>query len=98
MRIGFVPATLGIFACLASNLVHAETAAICLENALPLEILRNDADQREAFFLQAKACMRWLRKAILRAAGVIPLHDEAIAFATETEELRDQARQHVPSR
>ncbi len=37
--------------------------------------------------------MRWLRKAILRAAGVIPLHDEAIAFATETEELRDQARQ-----
>ena len=26
--------------------------------------------------------MRWLRKAILRAAGVIPLHDEAIAFAT----------------
>jgi uncharacterized membrane protein len=37
--------------------------------------------------------MRWLRKAILRAAGVIALHDEAIAFATETEELRDQARQ-----
>jgi uncharacterized membrane protein len=36
--------------------------------------------------------MRWLRKAILRAAGVIALHDEAIAFATETEELRDQAR------
>ena len=24
--------------------------------------------------------MRWLRKAILRAAGVIPLHDEAIAW------------------
>ena len=38
--------------------------------------------------------MRWLRKAILRSAGVIALHDEAIAFATETEELRDQARQH----
>ena len=38
--------------------------------------------------------MRWLRKAILRAAGTIPLHDEAIAFATETEELRDQARRH----
>jgi Ca2+/H+ antiporter, TMEM165/GDT1 family len=29
--------------------------------------------------------MRWLRKAILRAAGVIALHDEAIAFAAETE-------------
>ena len=36
----------------------------------------------------------WLRKAILRAAGAIALHDEGIAFATETEELRDQARQH----
>jgi Ca2+/H+ antiporter, TMEM165/GDT1 family len=38
--------------------------------------------------------MRWLRKAILRAGGVIALHDEAIAFVTETEELCDQARQH----
>jgi uncharacterized membrane protein len=36
--------------------------------------------------------MRWLRKAILRAAGVIPLHDETTAFANETAELRDQAR------
>jgi uncharacterized membrane protein len=36
--------------------------------------------------------MRWLRKAILRAAGVIALHDETLAFATETAELRDQAR------
>jgi uncharacterized membrane protein len=38
--------------------------------------------------------MRWLRKAILRSAGVIPLHDEAMAFATETAELREQARRH----
>jgi uncharacterized membrane protein len=38
--------------------------------------------------------MRWLRKAILRAAGVIPLHDETIAFATETAELREQERHH----
>lgn len=35
--------------------------------------------------------MRWLRKAILRAAGVIPLHDEAAAFAAEAESLRRQA-------
>ncbi len=27
--------------------------------------------------------MRWLRKAILRAAGVLPLHDEAAAFARQ---------------
>jgi uncharacterized membrane protein len=38
--------------------------------------------------------MRWLRKAILRSAGVIPLHDEATAFATETAELREQARRN----
>ncbi len=39
--------------------------------------------------------MRWLRKAALRAAGIIPLHDEAAAFATETEELRKQASPHA---
>jgi len=38
--------------------------------------------------------MRWLRKAILRSAGVIPLHDEALAFAIETAELREQALRH----
>jgi uncharacterized membrane protein len=38
--------------------------------------------------------MRWLRKAALRAAGIIPLHDEAAAFATETAELRAQASRH----
>lgn len=32
--------------------------------------------------------MRWLRKAILRAAGVIPLHDEAAAYAAETAAMR----------
>jgi uncharacterized membrane protein len=32
--------------------------------------------------------MRWLRKAILRAAGVIPLHDEEAAFAKESAALR----------
>jgi uncharacterized membrane protein len=37
--------------------------------------------------------MRWLRKAILRAARIIPLHDEASAFAAETDHLREQARQ-----
>jgi uncharacterized membrane protein len=34
--------------------------------------------------------LRWLRKAILRSAGVLPLHDEAQAFAKETEALRRQ--------
>ena len=34
--------------------------------------------------------MRWLRKAILRAAGAIPLHDETTIFAAETTQLREQ--------
>ena len=34
--------------------------------------------------------MRWLRKAILRAIGTIALHDEAKAFAEETDLLRRQ--------
>ena len=38
--------------------------------------------------------MRWLRKAILRAAGVIASHDEASAFASETAELREEERRH----
>ncbi len=31
--------------------------------------------------------LRWLRKAMLRAAGVIPLHDEALAYEKETRRL-----------
>src|SRR5258707_9827050 len=38
--------------------------------------------------------IRWLRKAILRAAGVIPLHDETIAYAAETAQLREQQRRY----
>jgi len=39
--------------------------------------------------------MGWLRKAALRAAGIIALHDEEAIFAAETAELTDQAyRRH----
>src|SRR3546814_3175720 len=34
----------------------------------------------------------WLRKAALRAAGVIPLHDEDAIFAAETAQLGEEAR------
>ena len=36
--------------------------------------------------------MGWLRKASLRAAGIIPLHDEEAIFAAEAAEFSDQAR------
>jgi uncharacterized membrane protein len=39
--------------------------------------------------------MRWLRKAILRSAGAISLHDEAAAFTGETAALRDAERRHL---
>lgn len=39
--------------------------------------------------------MRWLRKAILRAAGIVPLHDENRIFATEAAALRAQARRQA---
>ncbi|WP_316149583.1 hypothetical protein [Cupriavidus sp. BIC8F] len=35
--------------------------------------------------------MRWLRKAVLRAAGILPMHDEDQAFTAQTEALRRQA-------
>src|SRR5262249_19241749 len=35
--------------------------------------------------------MGWLRKASLRAAGIIPLHDEEAIFAAETANLAEQA-------
>jgi uncharacterized membrane protein len=41
--------------------------------------------------------LRWLRKAILRAAGLLPLHDEASAFTHETAEL-SRASGMQPSR
>ena len=36
--------------------------------------------------------LRWLRKAILRAAGILPLHNEIAAFAKETDALRKLGR------
>jgi uncharacterized membrane protein len=36
--------------------------------------------------------LRWLRKAILRAAGRIPLHDEQAAFARHADSMRSLAR------
>jgi uncharacterized membrane protein len=39
--------------------------------------------------------MRWLRKAILRAAGIIALHDEAEAFAEESRLMRGEGMRRI---
>jgi uncharacterized membrane protein len=36
--------------------------------------------------------LRWLRKAILRAAGIIALHDEEAAFAQQTQNMQQHGR------
>lgn len=41
--------------------------------------------------------MGWLRKAILRAAGVMPLRDEVLEFQKEQAILRDEQRRHEAS-
>src|SRR4051794_37335632 len=42
--------------------------------------------------------MGWLRKAVLRSAGVIPLHDEEAAFAEGQADLAEDARRRHASR
>jgi len=40
--------------------------------------------------------LSWLRKAVWRAAGIIPLHHEAAAFARATREMRESRTIAIP--
>src|ERR1700719_694092 len=85
---GWRPAGLGALAGLAV-LALIVVALGPLLDLVPLHLL-----QLAIGILLLLFGIRWLRKAILRSACIIPLHDEAAAFATETAELREQASRH----
>jgi uncharacterized membrane protein len=79
---GWRPAGVGALAGLLSLAVIVLALGPALE-IVPLRLL-----QAAIGVLLLLFGMRWLRKAILRAAGVIPLHDEDKAFAKTTAELQ----------
>jgi uncharacterized membrane protein len=85
---GLRPAILGALAgLLALALIVAALGPLL--DRVPLNVL-----QIAIGILLLLFGMRWLRKAILRAAGIIALHDEGVAFTAETEELREQERRN----
>ena len=83
---GWRPALTGAAAALAV-LALIVAALGPLMGAVPLRALQGVVGALLLLF-----GLRWLRKAILRAIGIVALHDEDAAFAHETSELSQAGR------
>jgi Ca2+/H+ antiporter, TMEM165/GDT1 family len=86
---GWRPALIGVAAALAA-LALIVVALGPLTGAVPIRAL-----QFVVGVLLLMFGLRWLRKAILRAIGVVALHDEDAAFQRETRELAAAERRQA---
>jgi uncharacterized MAPEG superfamily protein len=64
-----LPVSLGVLVSVLICSAQAGTTFQCLENALPMETLGDDAEQRDTLLSQAEACMREAKP--LRAVALL---------------------------
>src|SRR5919198_5895479 len=78
---------LGAVAASATLAVIVATLGVTLVAVVPEHLLKGVVGALLLLF-----GLRWLRKAVLRFAGIVALHDEELVYQRELAELRAQGR------